>query len=196
MTDITNAESVAVASLCDLRNASNDAVRQLPEPISDIYQDARIAAHRRSEKIRALELIEEFTAPMCGHFDKPIYELAFKPKWNETNTDIYQARWWINEFNSGVYFIYDSDDELQYIGSAYTGALGNRIYHTNHREYTESVDVVLFDRRWCHYSLAFEALAISRLTLLHPLRNRQFANLWIEPYPPWNEIWNRQYDEE
>lgn len=188
MLDINNSEHIAVARLDELREKSRDAMQALPEPVQDVYRGARSAAIRRDEKFRVTELIEEFTAPFCGHFCRLHYEAAFQPKWYESYPELYQARWWINEFRGACYFIYDSHDELQYVGSACTGALGKRIWHTNHREYSTSIDVVLFDRHWWHYSLAFEILMISRLK---PPGNRQFVDSWVDPMPPWDQMWNK-----
>jgi len=92
------------------------------------------------------------------------------------------------EYRGACYFIYDPDDTLRYVGSACSGTLGNRIFHTDHRDYIESVDVVMFDRRWGHYSFAFEALVVSRL---QPPKNQQFKKLRIEPFPPWEQYWSK-----
>ena len=192
MSDINDAGYVASVPLSTLRKESRVAVEKLPQATLDIYIDAQHSASKRDEKIRAYELILEFVAPMCGHFASPVYELAFKPKWEKEFPDLYKTRWWINENSSGVYFIYDVRDELRYIGQSCGGKLGKRIGDDDHKEYIDSVDVILFDRSWMHYALAFEALAITRIRTLKKLeKNGGLKGVWIPPFPPWDQIWRK-----
>ena len=94
---------VSSASLPDLRTASRNAIRGLPESTRDIFTHAKISAHKRSERMRIDDLILEFTAPMCGHFDRLAYEPAFEVDWHKNQNELYEARRWINGFNGAVY---------------------------------------------------------------------------------------------
>lgn len=190
MPDITNATDVAALDLSDLRRLSSQALFQLSESLTVRWHDEMRRFLRRSEQNRASTLVDEFMAPLCGHVSQLHYELAFVPGWcdDEETKPLYQVRWWICEFMAGVYFIYDQSDALQYVGSCCGGALGCRIYKKVHEPYRRAVDIVLFDRQWCHLALAFEALAISRLK---PPKNKEFCDLWIQPVSPFDKVWRR-----
>ena len=187
MPDIRNLTDIRQLDLAELRQLSSKAIFRLPDLLQDRFRAEQSRSLRRSDLNNAGALLEEFKAPFCGHVPELHYEFAFLTEWSKTEDEIYGTRWWINEYPAGVYFIYDDDDKLRYIGSCCGGGLGNRIYYKAHEEYRRAIDVVLFDREWSHFALAFEALAISRL---RPDKNTEYTRLWIPPVSPFDRIWS------
>jgi hypothetical protein len=186
---IYDAAQIKRQRLVDLQRESQEVIlKKLPEALAEVWWQEQSRAFRRADKLNILPLIVEFQQVFA--FGPAIrYELGWAEAWQEKDSDLnplYKARWWICEYSSGVYFIYDSADDLQYVGSACGGALGNRIFSKWHHEHRAFVDLVLFPREWCHFALAFETLAISRLK---PKHNGTAKQLWIDPQPPFDRIW-------
>lgn len=186
---INNPSEIRKRSLAELQRASQVVLQKLPEALTNAWHDQHHNALRRADRRNILRLLMEFQHVFA--FGPVLrYELAFAEGWTKAGGDVeplYKARSWICEYNAGVYFVYDKDETLRYIGSACGGALGNRIYSKWHHEYRHVTDVVLFGREWCHFALSFEALAISRLK---PPQNGSGRQLWISPQPPFDRIWH------
>lgn len=179
--------------------ASHTMLGALDESTRDLWHENNFRAERRADKNQISALIMEFIAPFSQPLPQIRYEAAFVCDWCQSTPRLYETRHWICEYTAGVYFIYDSSEVLKYVGSSCGGSLGNRIYRTKHHEYRAFVDVVLFDQAWLHFALAFEVLAISRLSGRFPelnsdlqsLVNKNFASLWIPPIAPYDKIWSQ-----
>lgn len=182
-------ESWGTASLAELRKLSCDAIQQLSE--RDLWEAENEAALKRCKDNRIDVLLDEFRSQLHGPGECLQYELAFVPGWHKACQRLYDARWWINGQTAGVYFIYNSNNVLEYVGTSCGGTIGARIHLVRHREYAHSVDVVLFERHWPHFALAFEALAISRLKPPRNVDDRGFMRMWVDPLPQYDHLWSK-----
>lgn len=179
---------VSKSSLAELRKLSNDTIRSL-QPECKLWDAESGAAAKRGEKNKIKVLLDEFRSQLRAPGEELQYENAFRPGWYKECEHLYHCRWWINELTAGVYFIYNSDNALEYVGSSCGGTMGDRIHLKRHREYCHTVDVVLLDHHWPHFALAFEALAISRLKPPRNDNDRGFKRMWIDPLPPYDRFW-------
>jgi hypothetical protein len=177
---------IASLTLAELRSNSRTDVEALDGALLTEFAIAHEAALRRAKSNKIALLVEEFRASVCTDAAPFEYELAFLSSWSHSKLALYEPRLWINEYTAGVYFIYDQSEALQYVGSSCGGGLGNRLYAKWHHPHREFVDVVLFDRRWCRFALAFEALTVSRLK---PPLNAEFKDLWIPPPDSYASHW-------
>lgn len=185
-------------TLDSLSQQSRDQIRGLGEVTYDLWLGSELRRVHRAERYRIDALIEEFQAPFREGAPRVSYDFAFVCEWFQSEPKLYEARHWICGHSAGVYFIYDGDEVLKYVGASCGGDMGNRIYRKAHEEYRRIVDVVLFDGPWCHLALAFEALAVSRLyrqlsanPVFQTLVNRNLTRVWIPPPPPFDRIWKR-----
>lgn len=180
---------IAKRGLSDLRCASLDAIKKLPEEVRERWYEGLMKASSRADRLDIQPLLTEFQGTLATDAPTLKYEHAFTDDWIKPPlSPLYETRRWITAYTAGVYFVYDSGEKLQYIGSGCGGRLGNRIFSKRHHEYRIVTDVVLFEREWCHFALAFEALAISRLK---PPINGYGKQLWIPARPPYDRMWRQ-----
>lgn len=169
---------VQKSQLPELLRRGHEDIGILPADLQSQWTTEATNACERARRNGVDSLIAEFTAPFRDNILVPRYELAFIPQWydNPATQPLYLARWWITSYTAGVYFIYDNQNQLKYIGRSCGGELGQRVWSGAHKLYRTVVDIVLFDRNYCHFALAFEALAVSRLK---PEHNDEFKTLEI-----------------
>ena len=142
---------------------SSAAIRKLEPRFLELWDDQVAAVQKRAERHKIDSLLDEFRGQLRVSGENLVYEHAFLPTWHESAGPLYDLRWWINEQMAGVYFLFDEDDRLRYVGTSCGGTMGDRMHLKKHRPYVRAVDVILFDCRSPHCALAVEAFAISRL---------------------------------
>ena len=178
MIDIANPTEVASASLQLLRSASANKLSTFCSDSHNLFMQ-HLSLSKGREHLH--EMVEEFRAFLNPNLPEFNLEFGFLYEWSSCQQLIYDARWWINEYPFGVYFIFDKNSILKYVGSACGGALGNRIWNKRHEGFRHSVDIVLFPRPIGHFALALEPFVISKLVQRRfadvELTNKQFVDL-------------------
>jgi hypothetical protein len=187
---LNDQNSWSSAGLAELRALSLQAIQELPKEEIGLWAAENKVAQQRCEANRIDFLLREFQSQLRTAGEALQYEHAFKPSWWPEHRDLYNSRWWINGQTAGVYFIFNANNELEYVGTSCGGHIGARIHLDRHKEYANSIDVVLFERHWPHFALAFEALAIARLKPRRNVDDRGFMAMWINPLPPYDQMWS------
>ena len=175
--DLRDKSCVNNATLDQLYAARAKQANQLPDDVFDIYLN-ELSRTNHSEDASAT--LSEFNELTSVHLEKQEVQFGFVYDWYETNPDLYDLCWWINEWPFGVYFIYDRDRVLRYVGSSWD-AMGNRAWAKDHEDWRHSCEVVLFPKDVGHLCLAYECYAIARLSEINSsrvkLKNKKFTSL-------------------